>query len=56
MASHCGNSRNQPATADGYKERIDGIRMLAKNLNAHRALSSDHVEIVIRVNEDSPLL
>ena len=46
-----GDSRDQPATADCHKDRVDRAAVLPQDFHANSALAGDDVRIVIRMHE-----
>jgi hypothetical protein len=51
-----GDARDQPAAADGDKNRIDRSGMLRQDLHADGALAGDHLRIVVWMHEGEAAL
>ncbi len=50
------DARGKTTTADGNEDGVDGVRVLAQDLHAHRALPGDDIRVVIGVDEGLALL
>ena len=51
-----GDAGGKPAPADRHENGLDRVRVLAQDFHADRALSGDHVGIVVGMDEDQSLL
>ena len=53
VSRHAGN---QSAAADGSKDRMDGLRVLAQDFHRDGTLPGDHIGVIIGMHKNHPVL